>query len=103
MSLTTSTAPWKKPHARITIEWRDQAQRPRIWPMKCRIALCLVYAGLFPIRSAYADRVDDYIKAEMEQRRIPGVALNIIQGGKSVKTSAYGLANIELNVPVKPE
>ena len=52
---------------------------------------------------AHADRVDDYIKGEMEQRRIPGVALTIIQNGQAIKTAAYGLANLELNVPVKPE
>src|ERR1035438_10563665 len=27
----------------------------------------------------------------------------IIQDGKTAKTAAYGLANLELNVPVKPE
>jgi D-alanyl-D-alanine carboxypeptidase len=52
---------------------------------------------------ARADRVDDYIKGEMNRRQIPGVALNIIKDGKSIKTAAYGLANIELQVPVKPE
>ena len=50
-----------------------------------------------------ADRVDDYIKGEMETHRIPGVALVIIQDGKVAKTAAYGLANLELNAPVKPE
>jgi CubicO group peptidase (beta-lactamase class C family) len=39
----------------------------------------------------------------MDQHRIPGVALTIIQNGKAIKTSAYGLANIELNVSVKVE
>lgn len=39
----------------------------------------------------------------MDQRRIPGVALVVVQDGKPVKTAAYGLCNLELNVPVKPE
>jgi D-alanyl-D-alanine carboxypeptidase len=52
---------------------------------------------------ARAERVDDYIKGEMDSHRIPGVALMVIQDGKEVKTAAYGLANLELKVPVKPE
>src|SRR5438874_3497063 len=71
--------------------------------MKTKVALGLMSAMLVTGRSASADRVDDYIKAEMEQRRIPGAALMIIQDGNSIKTAAYGLANIELNVTVKPE
>ena len=51
----------------------------------------------------YADRVDKYIKGQIEQRRIPGLTLKIIRDGKVVKTAAYGLANVELNVPAQPE
>lgn len=53
--------------------------------------------------AARADRVDDYIKSEMAGRQIPGVALAVIQNGKTIKTAAYGLANLELSAPVKPE
>jgi len=67
----------------------------------------LLYSFLAPAfltwSLARADRVDDYIKGEMDTHHIPGVALAIIQDGKAVKTTAYGLANLELNVPVKPE
>ena len=35
--------------------------------MKGKIAVCLAYAWLLAGRSAYADRVDDYIKGEMDQ------------------------------------
>jgi CubicO group peptidase (beta-lactamase class C family) len=52
---------------------------------------------------ARADRVDDYIKSEMATHQIPGAVLTIIKNGKAVKTSAYGLANVELNVPARPE
>jgi len=48
---------------------------------------------------AQADKVDDYVKAEMQRRRIPGLALAVIQNGKVVKHKAYGLANVELSVP----
>lgn len=50
-----------------------------------------------------ADRVDDYLKSEMEKHRIPGVALAIIEDGKAAKTQGYGLANLELTVPATPD
>jgi D-alanyl-D-alanine carboxypeptidase len=72
--------------------------------MKQRAFICYVLASVFlALPFARADRVDDYLKSEMDQHRIPGLALVIIQDGKAIKTAAYGLANLELNVPVKPE
>jgi CubicO group peptidase (beta-lactamase class C family) len=50
-----------------------------------------------------ADQVDKYVRAEMEQRAIPGVSLAIIRDGKTIKTAAYGFANLELKSPAKPE
>lgn len=62
---------------------------------------CLCIFSFLP--SARADRADDYIKMQMEQHKIPGLALTIIQNGKAIKSAAYGLANLELNVPVTAE
>jgi len=50
--------------------------------------------------SSQADQVDDYLKAQMADHRIPGLAITVIQNGKPLKTAAYGLANLELKVPV---
>jgi len=63
----------------------------------------LVASLLLASQSARADQVDRYIKSQMQQHRIPGVALKIIRNGKPIKTAAYGLANLELNVPVRLE
>ena len=63
----------------------------------------LLAGGLLVPAFARGDRVDDYIQDEMASHRIPGVALMIIRDGKPIKTAAYGVANLELNVPVKPE
>ena len=62
-----------------------------------------IVAGMFVCFWARGDRVDDYVRNEMERHRIPGVALTIIQDGKSAKTAGYGLANLEVRAPVKPE
>ena len=52
---------------------------------------------------ARADRVDKYVKAQMQEHRIPGLALKVIRDGKVAKTAAYGWANLELGVPTRPE
>ena len=49
------------------------------------------------------DKVDEYIQTEMKKRHIPSLALAVTQNGKVVKQKAYGLANVELNVPATPE
>src|SRR5580765_5531621 len=63
-------------------------------------ALLLILTTAFAIR---ADKVDDYVKAEMLKQHIPGVSLAVVKDGKIIKAEGYGLANIELNVPARPE
>ena len=53
--------------------------------------------------SARADQVDDYLNAEMQSHRIPGAGLIVVQTNQTVKQSVYGIANLELNVPVAAE
>jgi len=50
-----------------------------------------------------ADKVDDFIKTEMQKLHIPGVALAVIKDGKVIKTKGYGVANVETNTPVTNE
>ncbi len=49
------------------------------------------------------DAVDEYIRAEMEKHHIPGLSLLVSRDGKPIRAQGYGLANVELQVPVKPE
>ena len=49
--------------------------------------------------SAVADPVDDYVRAQMGPRHLPGVSLAVIKDGRIVKTAGYGLASLELNAP----
>src|ERR1041385_884670 len=46
-----------------------------------------------------ADKADEYLREQMAKHKIPGAVLKVIQDGRDVKTCAYGLANLELNVP----
>lgn len=49
--------------------------------------------------SARADEVDDYVRAVLKERNIPGAAIAVIKNGKIVKAEGYGLASVEFNVP----
>jgi CubicO group peptidase (beta-lactamase class C family) len=49
------------------------------------------------------DAVDAYIHSEMAKQHIPGLALLVSRGGEVIRAQGYGLANVELQVPVKPE
>ncbi len=72
--------------------------------MNRRLLLCsLVFSLLLPHLRARADRVDDYLKTEMEKHRVPGLALVVVEDGKITKSQGYGFANLELEVPVTPD
>src|SRR5215475_11980687 len=64
--------------------------------------LFTVAAGL-AVAQELTSSVSDYVKAEMERQHIPGLSLLVARGGKVVLAQGFGLANVELQVPVKPE
>ena len=47
--------------------------------------------------------IDNYVTAEMGRERIPGTAVGIYRRGQVLLAKGYGLADVELNVQVKPE
>jgi CubicO group peptidase (beta-lactamase class C family) len=47
--------------------------------------------------------VSNYVRSEMQRQHIPGLALLVSRGGRIVQAEGFGLANVELQVPVKPE
>jgi CubicO group peptidase (beta-lactamase class C family) len=53
--------------------------------------------------AVHADNVDDYVKRQMERQHVPGVSIVVIKDSKIVKLEGYGLANVELNVPARPD
>ncbi len=78
----------------------------RFW---CRAIVALLAIGLVGQLSAVdqttdrTDAVDNYIRAEMAKQHIPGLALLVSRGGQVIRAQGYGFANVELQVPVKPE
>jgi D-alanyl-D-alanine carboxypeptidase len=67
--------------------------------MRTRLTFLLL---LFAV-AAHADKVDDYIKSQMDRQHIPGLSLAVVKDGKLVKAKGYGLANVETNTPAAPE
>jgi CubicO group peptidase (beta-lactamase class C family) len=53
--------------------------------------------------SALSKDVSTYVRSEMQRQQIPGVALLVSRAGKIVQAEGFGLSNVELQVPVKPE
>ena len=64
------------------------------------VAMQVVYAQA---RSDISLNVAKYIRDEMQRQHIPGVALLVAHDGKTVQAEGFGLANVELQVPVRPE
>lgn len=68
------------------------------------LALLLAASTLAGAQASAPDsKVEDAVLAEMKREHIPGLALGVYRDGQIVKVQGYGLANVELNVPVKPE
>lgn len=72
-------------------------------PLRCYPILAILLLLLTITRSARADAIDDYIRAQMTWLRIPGLSLAVIKNGKVVRAKGYGLANIETNTAATPQ
>src|SRR5215475_2825658 len=68
-----------------------------------QFSLFVILLLLLQTSAARADKVDDYIKAEMQKQRIPGLSLAVVKEGKIIKAEGYGLANVEHNIPARPD
>jgi len=86
-----------------------RAKAPRAPDRKCGPSVrCAHGVGLAALLwanalAASADRVDDYILAQMRWQHIPGLSLAVVQDGKILKAKGYGLANVETGTPAAPE
>jgi CubicO group peptidase (beta-lactamase class C family) len=76
---------------------------------RATVALVLWVLGLagFPrivaAQSPVGLQVDRVVEQQRTLQRIPGLSLAVCRDGKLVKATGYGLANVELDVPVTPE
>jgi CubicO group peptidase (beta-lactamase class C family) len=56
-----------------------------------------------PLTGAQIASIDSFVTTEMARAHVPGVALGIYSRGSILMAKGYGLANVELGVPVKPQ
>jgi CubicO group peptidase (beta-lactamase class C family) len=64
---------------------------------------CVFLAAQFAAADQPADEVTRFVRAEMETQHVPGLALLVSRDGQPIRAEGYGLANVELQVPVKSE
>jgi CubicO group peptidase (beta-lactamase class C family) len=48
-------------------------------------------------------RVDGFVAEKMKEQKVPGLSLGVLRDGKILEAKGFGLANVELDVAVKPE
>lgn len=73
----------------------------RLAPLSLALILLLSFTCF--AEDGVATKVDDYVFAEMQVQKIPGVSLAVIKNGELVLARGYGFANVEHQVRVKPE
>ncbi len=67
------------------------------------VGLVLLVSTACLAQESYENKIDEYLRTQMKAQQIPGVALAVVKDGKIMLARGYGLANVEHQVPVKPE
>jgi CubicO group peptidase (beta-lactamase class C family) len=67
------------------------------------VVLTVAGAALGQNAVSSSDAVAKYVTAEMARQHIPGLSLLVSRNGEIVRAEGFGFANVELQVPVKPE
>jgi CubicO group peptidase (beta-lactamase class C family) len=49
------------------------------------------------------NQVDAFVSSELQKQRIPGLSLAVVKDGQIILAKGYGYANLEHQVPAKPE
>src|SRR5579872_7110944 len=65
--------------------------------------VCWIFWLCAAVAFAQSDAVGEYVRGEMQKEHIPGLSLLVAKNGKIVRAEGFGLANVELQAPVKPE
>jgi CubicO group peptidase (beta-lactamase class C family) len=72
-------------------------------PRLLRLRATLPWLLILPVRSAFADLVDDTVEAALSRRNIPGMSIAVIDGGRIVKAQGYGVLELGRADRVTPE
>ena len=87
--------------------YQNEAILPRGESVRYPAIANLVFSFLLSAGLAQAapttDQVDGIVRAEMAKQHIPGLALLVSRKGVPIREQGFGLASVELNVPVTPK
>jgi D-alanyl-D-alanine carboxypeptidase len=64
--------------------------------------LVVVFLLAAPL-AALCDPADDFLRAEMNRQRIPGLSLVVLRNGEVIKAAGYGLADRKLDIAATPD
>jgi CubicO group peptidase (beta-lactamase class C family) len=67
------------------------------------VGIILLFAMSSVAQENIAAKVDEHVKSVMQKQNIPGISLAVVNNGQIVLAKGYGYANLEHQVPVKPE
>jgi len=65
----------------------------------CALLLLMISTGV----RAQTDKVDEFVKSQLDTQKIPGLSIAVVRNGEIIKAKGYGLSNVELNVAANPE
>ena len=68
--------------------------------MKQLVTVIFITLALQPKAFSQAGQIDKYVKGEMQKSHIPGISVAVVHQGNVIFKQQYGLANVELSVPV---
>jgi D-alanyl-D-alanine carboxypeptidase len=63
------------------------------------VGVAVIVTATVALFSAARDSVDDYVRSQLDVRKLPGLSLAVIQNGRIVKAEGYGVASLELRIP----
>lgn len=56
-----------------------------------------------PLTAQQLSAIDRYVTSQMTRQQLPGLALGVYRNGHTVLAKGYGLANVELDVPMSAD
>lgn len=64
-----------------------------------RLFALALASWLVAVSPARADRIDDYVRSQLDKRQLPGVSVAVVVNGRIVKAAGYGVSSLELKTP----
>jgi CubicO group peptidase (beta-lactamase class C family) len=75
----------------------------RFFVLLLLFAMQLAFPAQIRSQDPPVSRVDSLVERTMEWTRVPGISLAVVRDGQLLLARGYGMANLEHQVPVKPE